>query len=187
MVVEVEHLDAAGAHALEPLGDEIDADHALAAMLGDPGGHIPDRTEAEHDQRPTIGHVGVLNALPGGRQHVGEEHEPIVRRSFGHLDRQEVAERDAQQLGLSAGDLPVELGVAEQRRARAVLVHLGRLALGMQVVAAHPAVAAGDVERDHDPVADASAAVTSGPTSSTMPIGSCPSTSPASRNGASTV
>ena len=33
----------------------------------------------------------------------------------------------------------------------AVLVHLGGLTLGMQAVSAHPAVATGDVERDHDP------------------------------------
>ena len=117
------------ADPLEALGNQIHADHALAVMLGDPGGHVPDRSQTEDDQRTTGGHAGVVNALPGGRQHVGEEDEPIVGWSFGHLDRQEVSEWDAEKFGLAAGDLPVELGVAEQRRARAVLMDLGRLAL----------------------------------------------------------
>lgn len=34
-------------------------------------------------------------------------------------------------------------------------MYLRGLTLGMQVVSAHPAVAAGDVERNYDPVADA--------------------------------
>ena len=103
---------------------------------------------------PPSGTSAYCDALPRGRQHVGEEHEAVVGRPLGHLDRQEVAERHPQELGLAAGHLPVELGVAEQRGAGAVLVDLRRLALRVQVVAAHPAVAAGDVERDHDAVAD---------------------------------
>ncbi len=35
-----------------------------------------------------------------------------------------------------------------------MLVHLRGLALRLQAVGAHPAVPAGDVERNHDPVAD---------------------------------
>jgi hypothetical protein len=62
--------------------------------------------------------------------------------------------RHAQQLCLAARDLAVELRVAEQRRALALLAHLRRLALRLQAAVAHPAVPARDVERDHDPVAD---------------------------------
>ena len=97
--------------------------------------------------------VGVLDRLPGGRQDVGEEQEAVVRRALGHLDRAVLRLRDAQELGLPAGHLAVELGVAEQRGAHALLAHLGRLALRLQPVLAHEAVTAGDVERDDDAVA----------------------------------
>ncbi len=151
---EIEHLEAATTHALQPLGHQVHADHAITAMRGDPGGHVADRPEAEHDQRATVGHAGVLDALPCRRQHVGEEHEAIVGRTLRDLDRQEVAERNAQELRLSARYLAVELGETEQRRAGAVFVHLGGLALRMQATPAHPAVPAGDVERNHHAVAD---------------------------------
>ena len=60
--------------------------------------------------------------------------------------------RDAQVLGLPARKLPVELGVAEQGRAHALLAHLGGLALGLQPPLAHEAVPAGDLEGDHHSV-----------------------------------
>src|SRR3712207_9334216 len=59
----------------------------------------------------------------------------------------------SQVLGLPAGHLPVELRVAEQRGAEALLAVLRGLALRLQALRAHPAGAAGDVERDDDPVA----------------------------------
>jgi hypothetical protein len=61
--------------------------------------------------------------------------------------------RHAQELGLPAGHLPVELRVAEERGTRALGAHLGRLALRLQPLVAHEAVAAGDVEGDDDTVA----------------------------------
>ena len=43
-------LDAVAPGPLEPLGDEVDADHPVdAAVLGDAGGHVADRAEPEHD------------------------------------------------------------------------------------------------------------------------------------------
>ena len=93
--------------------------------------------------------------LPGRGQHVGEVEEALVRRALGHLDRPELGLRDAQVLRLAARHLAVQLGVAEQRRALALLAHLGRLALRVEAALAHPAVPAGDVERDHDAVAAA--------------------------------
>ena len=137
----------------EPLGHAVDADHALALVDRDPRGHVADRAEPEHEQGPPVRHAGVLHRLPRGRQHVGEEQVAVVRRPLGDLDRQEVAERDAQELRLAARHLAVELRVAEQRRAGPVLADLGRLALRVQPLAARPAVPAGDVERDHDAVA----------------------------------
>ena len=74
---------------------------------------------------------------------VGADHDVVV-----------IGERHAQVLGLTAGHLPVELRVAEQRGAAAVLAHLGGLALRLQPARAHEALAARDVERDDDAVAD---------------------------------
>ena len=155
MLAQVDRLHVVLAGAVQPLGHEVDADHGLdAEVLGHPGAHVADRPEAEHGQRAAPGRVGVLHRLPGRGQHVGEEDEPVVRRPLRHLDRQRVAERHAQELGLTPRNLPVQLRVAEQRRAGAVLVDLGGLALAVQALAAHEARAARDVERHDDPVAD---------------------------------
>src|SRR3712207_6868985 len=54
----------------------------------------------------------------------------------------------SQVLGLAAGHLPVELGVAEQRGAEALLAVLRGLALRLQALRAHPAGAAGDVRSE---------------------------------------
>ena len=115
---------------------------------------VADRAEPEHDDAAAVGHRRVLDGLPRRRQHVGQVHEAVVGRSVGHLDRAVLGLRHPQVLGLPAGHLAVELGVAEQRRARALLVDLRRLALRLQALVAHVAVTAGDVERDHDAVAD---------------------------------
>ena len=154
VLAEVDDLDAAGAHALEPLGHQVDADHAVALVLGDPAGEVTDRAQAEDDEGAALGHVRVLHALPGGRQDVGEVGEPVVRRALGQLDVGELGLRHPQVLGLAAGHLAVELGEAEQRRAHALVAHLRRLALRVEVLLAHPAVPAGDLERDGDAVAD---------------------------------
>src|SRR3546814_15771116 len=50
--------------------------------------------------------------------------------------------------------LAVELGVAEEAGTGAVLTVLRGFALAVEVLVTHPAGAAGDVEGDHDPVAD---------------------------------
>ena len=88
---------------------------------------------------PPGGHRRELEGLPRRRQDVGEEQEALVGRTLGDLDRPEVRLGDPQQLGLPAGDLAVELRVAEERRALVLLAHLGRLALGEELLAAHPA------------------------------------------------
>jgi hypothetical protein len=62
--------------------------------------------------------------------------------------------RHPQQFRLPARYLTVELRVSEQRRAGAVLAHLRRLALRLQPVVAHEAMAARDVEWDHHAIAD---------------------------------
>ena len=57
-------------------------------------------------------------------------------------------------LGLPARNLAVELGVAEQRGAHALVADLRRLALRVELLVAHVATAARDLERDDDPVTD---------------------------------
>ena len=54
---------------------------------------------------PPSGIAGVLDRLPGRRQHVGEVDEALVGRALRHLDRAELRLRDAQQLRLAAGHL----------------------------------------------------------------------------------
>ena len=134
VLLEVERLARRGSRARSSRsGTRSIADHVLhAPVLGDAARHLADRPEAEHEQAAAGGHVGVGHRLPGGGQHVGEVDEAVVRRALGHLDRAVLRLRDAQVLGLAAGHLAVELRVAEQRRARAELPHLGRLALGLQ-------------------------------------------------------
>ena len=88
-----------------------------AAVLGDARAHVADRAEAEDRDRAAVGDVRVLDRLPRGGQDVGEVDEAVVRRALGHLDRPVLGLRHAQELGLAAGHLAVELRVAEQRRA----------------------------------------------------------------------
>jgi hypothetical protein len=76
-----------GAPALQALGDEVDADDAVAAVVGDPRRHGADRPEAEDDDGAAAGDPGVLDRLPGRRQHVGQQDEPLVGRTVGDRDR----------------------------------------------------------------------------------------------------
>jgi hypothetical protein len=55
---------------------------------------------------------------------------------------------------LAAGDGAVELREPEERGAHALLAHLRRLALRVEVLIAHEAVPARDLERDDDAIAD---------------------------------
>ena len=119
----------------------------------DPARHVADRPEAQHDHGPAGRHVRILDRLPRGRQHIGQVDVPLVGRALRHLDVGEVGVRHTQILGLAARDLPVHLRVPEQRRAGAVVAHLRRLALRVELLIAHEAVAARDLERDDDPVA----------------------------------
>ena len=77
----------------------------------------------------------------------------VVGRALRDLDGPEVGVRNPEVLSLAAGNLPVELGVAEQGRSLPLLPDLSGLALRIQLHVAHEAVAAGDVEGDDDAVA----------------------------------
>ena len=180
--VEIDGLDPVLLGQGQPFGHPVDPDHPEAAVAADPGPELADRAETEDRERAALRHVGVRDPLPGGRQDVGEVEDPLVGYVVGHLDRAELGLRDAEVLGLAAGHRAVELGVAEQGGAAALAAHLGGLALGEQPALAHPAVPAGDVERDDDAVAGLDVADL-GPTSSTVPMVSWPRTSPGLRNG----
>ena len=90
----------------QPLGHEVDADDAVALVLGDPAGEVTDRAETQDDERAALGHAGVLHALPGRGQDVGEVGEPVVRRPLGQLDVGELRLRHPQVLGLPPGTSP---------------------------------------------------------------------------------
>ncbi len=150
---QIQGVHAPRGGALQPVGHQIHPDDEPGpAVQGDPGRHVADRPEPEDGQAAARGHRRVFDGLPGGRKHVRQIDEPVVGRAVRDLDGQGVAEGDAEQLGLPAGHLTVELGVAEQRGTAAVLPDLGGLALRLEPLAAHEAVTAGDVERDHDTV-----------------------------------
>src|SRR3954466_141277 len=147
-------LDLVAACPCQPCGDDVRGDDpARAQMLGHPCGHVTDRAQSEHQHTAALGDARVLPRLPGRRQHVGQIDVAVVERGVWNLDREGVAEGHPEVLGLAARDLPVELGVAEERGPEALLPVLRGLALGLQALRAHPARAAGDVERDDDPVA----------------------------------
>ena len=115
--------------------------------------HLADRAEAEDRDRTAVGDRRRTRP-PATRSEARRRGTGTGRRrALGDLDRPELRLRHAQELGLTAGHLAVELRVAEQRRTGAGVAVLGRLALREQVLIAHPAVPAGDVEGDHDPVA----------------------------------
>ena len=149
-LVPVQGLDSVPARHLDPVPYEVHPDYLVHALMPrDPAGHLPDRAEPENGERPALRRVGVSHRLPCRGQDIREEHEALVRRRLGHLDRAKVGLRHAQVLGLPARHLAVELRVAEQGGALLPVPHLGGLALGVELVVAHPAASAGDVER-HD-------------------------------------
>ena len=183
VLAEVDHLDAAGGDAGQPLGHQVHADHAVALVLGDPTGEVTDRAQAEDDERAALGHVRVLHALPGGRQDVGEVGEPVVRRALGQLDVGELRLRHPQVLRLATGDLAVELGEAEQRRTHALVAHLRRLALGVQLPA-HIQQFPQEIWNGMATRSPTFRSPHSAPTSTTWPMFSWPRMSPLPMNGA---
>ena len=105
-------------------------------------------TEHKEELRElTIADVGAPRAITYGAQL--EEPIAIVRYYADLLPGYPLT----QELGLTTRHLAVELGVAEKRGALAVVPDLGRLALREELLLAHVAAPAGDVERDYDPVA----------------------------------
>jgi hypothetical protein len=153
VLAQVEDLRATSAHALQPLAHQVHADHPVAAVHGDASGHVADRAKSEHRHAPAVRDAGVLHGLPGRWEHIGEVHEALVGRSVRELDVRVLRLGHAQVLCLPAVLAPVELRVAEEHGAHSLLADLGRLALGLEALVAHEAVATGDLERDYHAVA----------------------------------
>lgn len=151
---QVHRLDSPCRGAGESLGYEVDGDHSRAFVLCDARCHVSDGPEAEDGHRSPVGNCRVFDRLPCGGQHIGEVHESRIRRALRHFDVRELCLRDAKVLGLTAGDLTVELGEAEQCCAHSLFANLGGLALGVQARIAHVAVPAGDLERNDHSVSD---------------------------------
>ena len=74
---------------------QVDSQDPVTQMMRDARGHIPDRAEAQHGHRSTVGNVGVRHRLPGRRKDVGQIHESRVRRSLRHFDVGELRLRHA--------------------------------------------------------------------------------------------
>ena len=65
---------------LKPLGDEVDAEHLRrSVVLRDPGGHLADRAQAEHRDRPASG----ISAYSTACQAVGSTSDRYTKRSSG--------------------------------------------------------------------------------------------------------
>ena len=131
---------------------------------------------------PPSGIAGVLDRLPCGRQHVGEVDEALVGRALGDLDRAELRLRDAQELGLAARDLPVELGVAEAARRPCRTRGPGSSRTASSRSWSHIQQCPQEMLNGITTRSPALMWLTSAPTSSTMPIGSWPRMSPSSMN-----
>ncbi len=152
-VGERDDVEAVVPGAVEAFRHEIDGDDSVgAAVSRDPAGHVADRPEAEHRDAAAGRNRRVLDGLPRCRQDVGEVDEAIIDGAGGNLDRPVSGVRNTQILSLSTSHGPVELRVAEQRRARPVLSDLGRLTLRLQASVAHEARPARDLEGHDDPI-----------------------------------
>ena len=121
----------------------------------------PDRPASPDRDRVARLDVAHLGAHVAGRQDVGEEEHLLVGEAVLDLERPDVGERHARELGLAAGKAAGEVRVAERARRRVAHHLLGERGVRIRVLAerpvvvpALPAVAAGDGERDDHPIAD---------------------------------
>ena len=117
-----------------------------------------------HPQTATVSpglDVAVLRRHVAGREDVRQEQHLFVRQLRRNLERADVGERHADVLGLAAGVAAHHVRVAEQAGGRESVELLGHPGIRVRVVAGRPqlpvaeeAAAAGDRERDDDPIAD---------------------------------
>src|SRR5204862_5587708 len=78
MVANVQRLDPARMRSLETLVHEVHADDPVTEMRGDASGHVPDRPEPQHHDRPARRNVRVTDGLPCRRPDVGEVDVAVV-------------------------------------------------------------------------------------------------------------
>src|SRR5690606_40880368 len=119
--VGVDHVGATLGDPGATLRHRVDPDDPVPTVQRNAAGHVADRAQDQHDQASAVGDAGVLHGLPRGRQHVGEVDVALVGTVGGHLDGGELGLTHAQVLRLSARHLAVQLGVAVQRSAHAVV------------------------------------------------------------------
>src|SRR5690606_624884 len=123
---------------------------------------LADRARAPHRHRVTGLYPGVFRSHPSRREDVGKEEHLFVAQVGVDADRTDVGVGYAEVLRLPTRKSTREVRVAEQTRGRMthqllreLRVPVRCLADGIEAVPARPAAAAGDRERDHDPVAGA--------------------------------
>ena len=140
--------------------------------------HLADRPEAEHEQAAAGGHVGVLDRLPGGRQHVGEVDEAVVRRALGDLDRPVLGLRHAQvaRPGRRAPGRRASCSRTARRPSPGRAPASSRTATAGRL--SHMKQWPQEMLNGITTRSPGVICVTSAPTSSTMPIGSWPRMSP---------
>ena len=67
-LVQIEHVDPARSRPLQPLGHEVDRNHASSVEVArHPARHVADRPEPEYHERIALADVGVLHGLPRRR------------------------------------------------------------------------------------------------------------------------
>ena len=113
----------------------------------------PTGPRAEDHHRLALLDLPHLGRLVAGGQDVAEEEHLLVLHVVGDLGGPDVGERHPHVLGLAALEAPGGVRVAEHARGDVVGGGVGVLAVGEQATLAEEAAAAGDVERNHHPVA----------------------------------
>jgi hypothetical protein len=145
----------------EPLRHTIDAYDASSAQQPSAHDcHLADRPAAPHRDRVAGSDVGILGCHPARGQDIGQEEHLVVAQAGVDVDRAMIGMRHADKLGLPAGVAAVQMGIAEQAGAGLAMqllqllgVRIGGIAARPQLALAEEALAAGDYEGHHHPVA----------------------------------
>ncbi|GAB3074512.1 hypothetical protein KIP68_01185 [Corynebacterium aquatimens] len=53
--------------------------NAVVKVGADTAGHLANRAEPKHGQGSAVRHIGILHALPGGRQNVGKKEDGCIK------------------------------------------------------------------------------------------------------------
>ena len=168
---------------LEAVVDVVDDDDPpRAEEPGAPRRHDADRAGAEDHDGVAVLDAAHLGGLVAGRHHVGQQHRVVRVHPFGDDRRADVGVGDAHILRLPAVVAARGVRIAEDAADRGGL-GIGFVAIAVQLLLAEDALAAGDVERHQDVVADLQLLAPPAPTCSTTPVNSWPKVIPTRVSG----